>query len=559
MGVRRGTAAWAGLVTLATAGGVVACSSSSSSTVQPAGPDAADDASSDAGAQGTEGGDAGSQEASINRWGDAGPENSGGAFVQLFEWSWPDIAKECQNFLGPKGFAAVQVSPPSEHAILYAYPWYERYQTVGYGLDRSRSGTKAEFVNMVQTCAAAGVDIYVDAVINHTTAQTTGTGSNGTSFTKYQYPNLYMPTDFHQPTCQIMPSDYTSSATHIWTCELLGLADLDTGADHVRATLANYLISLIQVGVRGFRIDAAKHIAPPDLDAILSRVAAATTSYPAPYYYFEVQDPGGQSVSASDYYSVGSGAGLVPQITEFNYGSGVSDKFLGNSGQTLAQLKGLGPGVGWNLMPANRAVVFTNNHDTQRGTAIFYQNAPNYDLANVFMLAWPYGYPLIMSGYAFNRATTAGQAQGPVSDSSGNTLPIYPAGSNVPSCASSAATASPGTWTCEHRARSAANMVGFRLATAANSTVTDWWDDGSNQIAFGRGNLGFVVINAETAALTKTLTTELPPGTYCDVVGGDFTGTACTGSTVTIDGAGSFMATVPPGTAIAIHARARLK
>ena len=29
--------------------------------------------------------------------------------VHLFEWKWDDIAKECENFLGPKGFAGVQV------------------------------------------------------------------------------------------------------------------------------------------------------------------------------------------------------------------------------------------------------------------------------------------------------------------------------------------------------------------------------------------------------------------------------------------------------------------
>jgi len=36
------------------------------------------------------------------------------AFVHLFEWSWDDIAKEC-GYLGEKGYAAVQVSPPNEH------------------------------------------------------------------------------------------------------------------------------------------------------------------------------------------------------------------------------------------------------------------------------------------------------------------------------------------------------------------------------------------------------------------------------------------------------------
>lgn len=35
--------------------------------------------------------------------------------VHLFEWKWPDIANECEAYLGPKGYCAVQVSPPMEH------------------------------------------------------------------------------------------------------------------------------------------------------------------------------------------------------------------------------------------------------------------------------------------------------------------------------------------------------------------------------------------------------------------------------------------------------------
>ena len=35
--------------------------------------------------------------------------------MHLFEWKWTDIANECEEYLGPKGFCAVQVSPPMEH------------------------------------------------------------------------------------------------------------------------------------------------------------------------------------------------------------------------------------------------------------------------------------------------------------------------------------------------------------------------------------------------------------------------------------------------------------
>lgn len=30
--------------------------------------------------------------------------------VHLFEWKWTDIAAECERFLGPAGYAGVQVS-----------------------------------------------------------------------------------------------------------------------------------------------------------------------------------------------------------------------------------------------------------------------------------------------------------------------------------------------------------------------------------------------------------------------------------------------------------------
>src|SRR5579859_6177484 len=228
------------------------------------------DASSPPGDASTDGSSDAAMDGATSSSPDPRARSVAGAFVQLFEWPWNDVAKECTGYLGPKGFAAVLVSPPSEHAVLTGYPWYERYQTVGYELDRSRSGTKAEFAAMVQACTAAGVDVYVDAVINHTSSQISGTGSNGTAFQKYAYPGLYASTDFHQPTCAIAPSDYTTSAEHVQRCELEGLADLDTGSAHVRTTLVAYLASLVGMGVHGFRIDSGKHIAPVDLDAIVT-------------------------------------------------------------------------------------------------------------------------------------------------------------------------------------------------------------------------------------------------------------------------------------------------
>src|SRR6516162_6295769 len=169
--MKRGGAAPAFLLPLA----LLACGSSS---VTPDGsattPDASTEKSDDAPAAASDG-----PPALVVR---LGPRAPGAVFVHLFEWRWTDVAKECEAYLGPAGFAAVQVSPPSEHAVLPGYPWWQRYQTVGYELDESRSGTADEFRDMVRRCAAVGVAIYVDAVINHTTGQASGTGSHGTRF-----------------------------------------------------------------------------------------------------------------------------------------------------------------------------------------------------------------------------------------------------------------------------------------------------------------------------------------------------------------------------------------
>ena len=97
--------------------------------------------------------------------------------IHLFEWKWTDIASECERFLAPKGYAAVQISPPSEHALISNpyRPWWQRYQPVSYKLI-SRSGNEQQFRDMVNRCNAVGVRIYVDAVINHMAANS-GYGS----------------------------------------------------------------------------------------------------------------------------------------------------------------------------------------------------------------------------------------------------------------------------------------------------------------------------------------------------------------------------------------------
>nr|BAA01600.1 maltopentaose forming amylase [Pseudomonas sp.] len=325
------------------------------------------------------------------------------AFVQLFEWKWTDVARECETYLGPKGFAAVQISPPNEHNWVSSgdgapYPWWMRYQPVSYSLDRSRSGTRAEFQDMVNRCNAAGVGIYVDAVINHMSGGNGGTSSAGRSWSHHNYPGLYGSQDFHHPVCAI--TNY-GDANNVQNCELSGLQDLNTGSSYVRGKISDYLVDLVQMGVKGLRVDAAKHISPTDLGAIIDSVNARTGAA-RPFWFLEVIGAPGEAVQPSQYFGLGGGQVTV---TEFAYGKELYGKFAG--GGKLADLQTFGPS--WNLMPSSKAIAFVDNHDKQRGHGggggyVTYHHGSTYDLANIFMLAWPYGYPALMSATASTRA-----------------------------------------------------------------------------------------------------------------------------------------------------------
>jgi len=461
-----------------------------------------------------------------------------GTYVHLFEWKWNDIALECENFLGPKGFGAVQISPPNDHAVLEGQPWYQRYQPVSYKII-SRSGTREELIDMIRRCKAVGVDIYADAVINHMAwVNRSGKikyGISGSSYDEYKHPGLFEPWDFHRCGRQVpgQPLDNISNYQDRWevqNCNIDRCADLDTGSEYVRGKLVNYLNDLLDLGIAGFRIDAAKHIPSEHLQAILSGI-----NRPA-YVFQEVMDPRSEPIKSHEYFSTGD-------VTEFEYTRGLARMFYNGKLTWLSSF-----GEGWAFIDKNKAVVFVDNHDKQRGHAgggevITHKDPETYVLANVFMLAWPYGYPQVMSSYRFDSGK-----QGPPAYQDGETKPVWVDG--VPKCGEE--------WVCEHRWEPIANMVEFRNITALETNVTNWWSNGENQIAFGRGSKGFVVINREWNWLNRKLQTSMPEGRYCDVISGSFKKGKCIGRTVSVNKYGETEISVAPQRALAIHAGAKL-
>lgn len=461
--------------------------------------------------------------------------------VHLMDWTYPAIANECESFLAPNGYAGVQVSPANEHNIFDDdRSWMERYGPISYILT-TRSGNEASFADMTRRCNAVGVRIYVDVVFNHMTgsAEIGSAGSRANLATRDYYGVPYTIEHFN-PSCQI--TDW-SNPIQVRNCELLGLPDLNQGHEWVRTKIADFLNHLIELGVAGFRVDAMKHMWPGDLEVIWGRLNNLNTNHgfaanSRPFVVGEVIGgaDGSEGFYASDYFGLGT-------VTEFRFSQEISRVFGGNE-----QLRWLGSfGEGWGFFPSKYSLTFVDNHDNQRdGHVLTYKNRRTYEMATAFHLAWPYGVPRIMSSFYFENRDV-----GPPSDSNKNIL--APTFDTAGQCTNG--------WVCEHRWLRIAQMIGFRNA-AYGTAVSNWWDNGDNQIAFSRGNRAFIAFNGQYGVnLSQSLQTGLPAGTYCDVATGAKVGNACTGGAVVVAASGiasiSLSATATQGF-LAIHVDARL-
>jgi len=72
----------------------------------------------------------------------------------------------------------------------------------------------------------------------------------------------------------------------------VSLLDLKLGSEKVRGKIVSYLNRLIDIGVAGFRVDAAKHMWPGDMQIIYDRLNDLSTdagfaSYTRPFIFNE--------------------------------------------------------------------------------------------------------------------------------------------------------------------------------------------------------------------------------------------------------------------------------
>ncbi|MFM8365372.1 MAG: alpha-amylase family glycosyl hydrolase, partial [Verrucomicrobiota bacterium] len=157
------------------------------------------------------------------------------ALLQLFQMSYADIAKKMPE-LAEAGYTALWLPPPTKGSGGLSVG-YDMWDPFDFGSKdqrstvRTRYGTEAELLQMVEVAHRFGIRIYFDNIMNHRAFDIPGynedtpTGGEGQAET---YPGM-VPEDFHLRKTEdgfYRKWDNTRDWGSAWQVQNLGLSDL---------------------------------------------------------------------------------------------------------------------------------------------------------------------------------------------------------------------------------------------------------------------------------------------------------------------------------------------
>lgn len=195
------------------------------------------------------------------------PENNEGNIIQCFNWKYSDIKDNLSGFAN-SGFKAIQTSPVQQPKS-GGPNWMSFYQPVSFAIGtNSPLGTKQELKELCEEAEEYGIAIICDIVFNHMAnvadkvLEEDGTPVVCPEVNNFE-PEIYAQrNDSTNPTFHHNKSATGSGA--ITQYYAYGdLPDLNTANPLVQQRALALLKECIDVGVDGFRFDAAKHIETP--------------------------------------------------------------------------------------------------------------------------------------------------------------------------------------------------------------------------------------------------------------------------------------------------------
>jgi alpha-amylase len=306
---------------------------------------------------------------------------------QAHNMRFVDIEKQLPD-LKDRHITHVQISPI--HKSNPSPAWWARYQPVDHSVIDGPLGDEAGLKRLIEASHQAGIKVIVDVVFNHM-------ANIDNLPCTLRYPQ-FSAADFHGD-CYNRKSDRADARVG-W----LGgdLPDLKTESAAVRQVAKATLNKLMDMGVDGFRYDAAGHI-EPDFFAAMNSIIKPRGRFA----YGEVLVHYNRINYAWDYTPVMS-------VTDYPLLARMSDAF--SFGADIRMLRF--PSFENKALPGTSAVTFANNHDVYEHPWDFGGMALDGNerdgrpsdqvLANAYILGRQEGFPMVFRNDLYHQIVSAG-------------------------------------------------------------------------------------------------------------------------------------------------------
>jgi alpha-amylase len=170
-------------------------------------------------------------------------DSLGETLIQYFNTDWNEIAAKMPE-LAEAGYDAIWLPPPTKGSggLSVGYDLWDRFDLGSKdqrGSVRTRYGTEAELLRLIETAHRFGIRVYLDNVMNHNAFDVPGYNA-GTAIDIYPG---FVPEDFHLKLTQdgfYRKWDNTRDWNDAWQVQHLGLADLIDIAQEPGTTNENF-------------------------------------------------------------------------------------------------------------------------------------------------------------------------------------------------------------------------------------------------------------------------------------------------------------------------------
>lgn len=298
----------------------------------------------------------------------------GGTVLHCFNWSYNNI-KTNLPAIKAAGYTAVQTSPvqaPKNYNTNntdVGGQWWKLYQPLGFTVANGNTwlGTRSELKSLCDTADEYGIKVIVDVVANHL-------ANNGTDGGTFAYLNDDVESDmknanyYHTNNTKFNENNrFTLTQYH------MGMPDLNTANTYVQNKVLGFLKDCVDLGVDGFRFDAAKHIElPSDPSNCKSNfwpvVINGIKDYSDDVFvYGEILGGAGTAISNYTEYMAVTDNQTGDLALEYAY-NGEADKLSSETYKKGAS--------------ASDSILWVESHDTYMGTSAMSSLKNTYDVPN---------------------------------------------------------------------------------------------------------------------------------------------------------------------------------